>query len=469
LFRLGRKRNQNSGKIVRIPTFLSSLNIGTLLFGTILIYIFITLILYLTQKHITIYEVVEGTISGNYRYSALALKEETVVDAEESGYITYYAREGVKANAGMLICAVGASQASAATDDSALAGGAALTTSLSDENLSSVKSDMLTFAVNFDEDTFADVYELKADLKSLILQSTTNDDAGEYVTGSYEAPSSGFVVYSIDGMEALTEDDLTEDIFDLSAYSRDNLRLNTSVTAGDAIYKLIDENSWYLYFPVDDKLRTQLESLEKVSVRFLKDGNTFSAPFEMITVGGDVYGKVTLTSSLVRYVTDRFLEIELVLERKNGLKIPVSSIAEKVFVRVPEEYVTENESTQSEVRLIRETYNSDGTAVQSNVTANVYSYDEEKGDYLLSPELFEIGDYVVMPGTSKKYQITEDEMKTIQGVYNVNKGYAVFREVEIIDENEQFCIVTPDDYYGLNAHDRIALDASRVETDEIIY
>lgn len=73
-----------------------------------------------------------------------------------------------------------------------------------------------------------------------------------------------------------------------------------------------------------------------------------------------------------------------------------------------------------------------------------------------------------MPGTTKKYQITDDTMEKIQGVYNVNKGYAVFREVNIVDENEEFCIVDPNNVYGLNAHDRIVLDASQVEQDEII-
>ena len=66
---------RRSDKVRGIPT---SVNVGTLMFGLILVYIIITLFLYLTQKHVASYEVVEGTISGNYRYSAIALKEEEV-------------------------------------------------------------------------------------------------------------------------------------------------------------------------------------------------------------------------------------------------------------------------------------------------------------------------------------------------------------------------------------------------------
>ena len=74
----------------------------------------------------------------------------------------------------------------------------------------------------------------------------------------------------------------------------------------------------------------------------------------------------------------------------------------------------------------------------------------------------------MMPGTSRKYQISDDVFETIQGVYNINKGYTIFREVNIIDENEEFCIVDPSNVYGLSAHDRIVLDASQVDSDEII-
>ena len=60
------------------------LNIGTLLFSIVFVYMVISVIVYFTQPHVTYYEVVNGTISGNYRFRALALHEETVVTAEQS-------------------------------------------------------------------------------------------------------------------------------------------------------------------------------------------------------------------------------------------------------------------------------------------------------------------------------------------------------------------------------------------------
>lgn len=455
--------NQNRyGKTRRIRSLPSSVNVGTLIFGLILVYILITLLLYLTQKHIAGYEVVEGTISGNYRYNAIALKEEEIIDSDVSGSITYYAREGSKANAGMLICAAGGAS------DGAASSGNALVTTLSEADFAQAKNEITTFSVNFNESMFSEVYSFKSDMQGVVLQSSVNEDAGDYVTGSYEAPVPGFVVYSTDGMEGLTADELTSDCFNVGSYQSENLRLKTSVQAGEPIYKLITNDIWSLCFPVSDSLKLDLEDISNIRVRFLKDNETFSAPIEMVEGKDGTYGKITLKSSLVRYVSDRYLEIELILNRAKGLKIPVSSITEKTFLEVPEEFVSVNEESSNEVFLTRETFLADGSSSMSNVTASVYSHDRENGCYLIDPSLFETGDYIIMPDSSRKYQVTPDTVKTIQGVYNINKGYAVFRQVTIIDENEEFCIVDPGNIYGLSAHDRIVLDASKVNEDDII-
>ena len=436
------------------------MNVGTLIFGLILVYIVITLILYLTQKHIAGYEVVEGTISGNYRYDAIALKEEEIINSDVSGSVSYYAREGSKANKDQVICSVGVSPL---TDPESN-----IVTQLSEEDLQQAKNEMITFAVNFSDNMFSEVYGFKSDMQGVILQSSINEDAGDYVSGSFAAPAPGFVVYSLDGMEDLTAEDLSSECFNIGTYQSENLRLKSAVSAGDPLYKLITNDTWELCFPVSDALRRDLEDIKTIRVRFLKDNTTFSAPIEMVEGKDGVYGKITLKSSLVRYVTDRYLEIELILNRAKGLKIPVSSITEKTFLEIPEEYVTVNEDSPNEVFLIRETFLADGSSSTSNVTASVYSHDKESGCYLIKPGLFETGDYVIMPGTTRKYQITPDTEKTIQGVYNINKGYAVFRQVNIIDENEEFCIVDPGNIYSLSAHDRIVLDASKVKEDDII-
>ena len=106
----------NNGKITEYRRY-SWLNIGTILFGAIFIYMVITVILYLTAQHITSYEVTSGSISGNYRYTALAIKSEKIIPADYSGYVTYYARSGARAGSGMIICSIDENPSQERTSD----------------------------------------------------------------------------------------------------------------------------------------------------------------------------------------------------------------------------------------------------------------------------------------------------------------------------------------------------------------
>ena len=49
---------------------------------------------------------------------------------------------------------------------------------------------------------------------------------------------------------------------------------------------------------------------------------------------------------------------------------------------------------------------------------------------------------------------------TFRAFYNINQGYAVFRQIEILDQNEEYCIVDQGTSYGLRAFDYIARDGA---------
>ena len=449
----------NSNKKITRYRRYSMINIGTILFGVIFFYMIICISLYVTAEHITSYEVTAGSIIGNYRCPALSVKSEEIITSTQSGKVTYYAREGAKASSGMTICSLNEGNYDVSSADEPI--------TLSSDDASKLKSAISSFALNFDDSSYQNVYNFKADIESSVLQMSQNTDQSSVsILNQCNAPVSGFIVYSIDGMEQLEETDITSDLFNQNNYHKTNLRLNSTVSAGDNLYKLVTSENWALYFPLDSALATELEDRSTIRFRFLKDNNTFNAPFSMVQNGTEYFGKITLNNSLIRYVSDRYLEIELLMNRKTGLKIPTSAIAEKVFYKIPEDYVIPNNDTGDEITILRETFNKDGSAVVRRITAKVYA--KKDNYYLVDTSLFKEGDYVQMIDTSKKFQIQDGNIETIQGVYNINKGYAIFREVTIIDENEEFCIVEPNNIYGLAAHDYIVLDASTVDADDLV-
>ena len=151
---------------------------------------------------------------------------------------------------------------------------------------------------------------------------------------------------------------------------------------------------------------------------------------------------------MIRYAKDRFLNIELILEQESGLKIPKSSVIEKEFYVVPVEYMTSNENGTMQGFLIKE----EGEAVFH--TEEIYHITED-------------GEVYLNPGTSETCQLKEK--KSLKGVYSINKGYTVFKQVTILCENEDYYIIDEGVDYSLSNYDHIVLDGSMVEASEVVF
>ena len=64
---------------------------------------------------------------------------------------------------------------------------------------------------------------------------------------------------------------------------------------------------------------------------------------------------------------------------------------------------------------------------------------------------------------------TVGKQGTLVGVYNINKGYADFKQIEVLYSNDEYSIVKSNSYTGLRAYDYIALDSSQVTDKDFVY
>ena len=69
--------------------------------------------------------------------------------------------------------------------------------------------------------------------------------------------------------------------------------------------------------------------------------------------------------------------------------------------------------------------------------------------------------------TNKDLRLSEKD--TLKGVYNVNKGFAIFRRIEIIEEGQEYTIVKDGTSYGISDYDQIALIGDTAIEQQIIY
>ena len=430
-------------------------NIGTVIFGVLFIYLIITVLLYVFKAHVQTYQVISGPLSGNDTYTALILRNESVVTSATDGYVNYYTGVSSKVAKNNLICSVTTEEMPQSN------------TAVSETDYNRLRRLASDASMRFDPVDFENVYDLQYSVSNILWDNATIDSSsGNFYTASED----GVVSTLIDGFEDIKEESLTADLGQNSGYSAKRLISHDSVRTGDVLYRLISGEEWSIYFPITDEQLIRLASLSDVKVKFLSDNNTESGKLSFLNIDDQRFGKITFNNGMIRYVDDRFAEVEIVSNTRTGLKIPISSIVTKEFYTIPEEFLTYS-GDGDDAGFLKEVRNDDGTKTTEFVSASLYeksepSEDGESALYYVDKSVFNDGDVLVSKDTNSKYAI--GNVDTLEGVYCVNRGYAVFRRIKIIDKNSVYCIVEEGTSYGLSLYDYIAEDGSSVRENQIV-
>lgn len=446
------------------------LNIGLIIFGIIFIYVMFYVFSYFTSTHTSVYEVIHGTIAINNSYTGLALRSEAVIQSEYSGKINYYMKDATKTGAGDLIYSVDTDGAIAKQINSANENASAL----SDESLNKIQNIISDYATGYSSDAFFETYTFKNDLNSELsealsvnaLNSITDAIASAEENSTFHkgtAVQDGIVVYYTDGFESVTTESFTSKMFDKSAYTKVNLKDRTSVEVNDVAYKLITDESWNVVIPITDETIRQLRDLNTLRVKFKKDNTVMRVPFSTMEKDGITYLILNMEHSMIRFATDRYVDVELLFDEETGLKIPNSAIAAKDFFTVPMEYFQKGNNSSQEGIMVRKT-EKDGKITDFFVTPTIYFATEYL--YYVDGEDISDGDVILKPNSSETYTI--HETAKLDGIYSINKGYAVFKHIDIVYQNEEYSIIRSGTDYGVSLYDHIALDGSTVTENAII-
>ena len=464
-----RKSKNNKVKQYRKPL---NLNIGMLIFGAIFIYVIICVIMYYQTDHIVRYEVTEGSLATNNIYRGIAIRSESVVNTDTAGYVNFYAREGERVAKGDTVYIVDETgRLSQELEDASLG-----ENTLSNQELSEFRNEIVNFMHGYDDRNYENTYDFKYSLKNTVLklanvnmlQSIENENGGSAanIVNFCYAPETGIVAYWTDGYEDLTVDAVTEAVFDNKDYEKKQMLGNELMAVGDPVYKLSTDENWSVVIPIDAQRGAQIQQEDYVKVRFLKNQYESWGQAKLFTGSdGNTFLSLTFTNSMVTFVSDRFLDIELILNDETGLKIPNSSIVEKEFFLIDEDFVTtdENAGTQG---VIRQCYLENGNISSEFVETDAYSYDETEGVYYMDTSVLKTGDVLYKTNSQDTYTVSK--RATLIGVYNVNKGYADFKQINILYQNDEYSIVKANTTYGLNVYDYIVLDGTAVSDDQII-
>lgn len=462
--------DKKSKKISKYPAGLN-LNLGFIIFTVILIYVIICVVAYLRSRHIVGYEVKEGSLSTNRIYnSAFALRKEEVFKSNTAGYVNYFASESSRIGVGGLVYTV---DSAGGLQEMMMAEGAG-SISLSNEDLANLRTQIVGFSSNFSPKLFNTVYEFKNALQgsaqkmtnAKILESmkAVNDarvESIEYCTAS----KTGIVVYNTDGFENITLDSLSKKIVEGSAgYKKTQIDSSGLVSEGEAVYKLIEDENWSLVISVDKETAEELVAEDYIRVKFLKNQDKSWAKVSSVTTSeGDSLVVLSFNNSVLTYAADRYLGIELLLTEQRGLKIPNSSIVEKSFYIIKDEFITMGQNGNQGV--LKRIFNKNGEESVDFTEATVYYSDA--GYSYIDLSVLEAGDTLYKPDSSEI--CTVGEQKSLTGVYNINKGFADFRQINVLYKGDEYSIVQSNTMYGLSVYDHIVLDASAIKENQLIY
>lgn len=428
--------------------------------------------MYFTSKHIVGYEVKAGSLSITNVYEGIALRDEIVVTSDHSGYVNYYAREGEKVGSGGIVCSVDETGQLQDLMNKEATGGVAI---LKDSDLSEIKNEIVDFSSSFDNRNFQSAYDFKYAIEGSVMKFMNNNLLSNMETLNSEnsaglinlcySPESGIVVYSVDGFEEATPSEVNKDWFKKDAYDKKQLLNNELVSSGDVLYKLSDNEEWSVIIPVERERAEELLAEEYVRVRFLKNRYESWGRVEILEgTDGETYVQLHFNNSMVTFAKDRFVDVELITDVETGLKVPNSSIVTKQFYLIPKDYVTKSGNNNSD-SVLRETYAEDGSKSAEPISVTIYSENED--EYYIDDDELRIGDRIIRPDSMQDYTISK--VAELTGVYNINKGYADFKQIQILNQNDEYSIIKSNTDYGLVAYDYIVLDADSVETDEFIY
>lgn len=467
-------------KVVRMPRRNIHFPIGHILLGLMIVYLVVAVVDYTKTPRISIYEVTEKNIADDNNCRGMIIREERVVNTSSAGYINYYIGNNERVAKNQTVYSV---DESGNIHDMLLDAGTK--TRLSKENIQWVRDKISSYRKGFSELQYSKTSNLHNEMENAVLELTTEDmlknlsSVMSAASGSgvsfrtVAAQESGMVSYYVDDYSGLKPDHVTADMFE-EDYERTNARTDQLVSANSPVYKLVTSEDWTIVLHLSLEQYNALKAEEKrqksdgaeqatIIITLTRAGIDKRVTYTLKKESGSYFAIASLDKYMSYYIDDRFLDVSLNLNSEPGLKIPKSAILEKEFYVIPNEFMIRSEDTESQGVTI-ESYDKNGNVDYIFTPAYIY-YQDDVHTYI-NKELCESGSYLYNKETKERFQLGESI--TLEGVYNTNKGYCIFKRIERLKDNGEYCIVAKNTKYGISVYDHIIVDASTVTDQEII-
>lgn len=451
-------------------------NIGLVIALGILILLSIQLYRYFTTPHLSVYEVMEGKSDSEFTATAMILRKETVYNTKNAGYLNYYFREGARVSNGAKVYSLNDS-----SNLKDLLNMDENNSVLTSADLGRLKSDLRDFCMNYEDASFEECYRMREDFLSdylryrdiSMLEEVENHSAGN-AKGFYTAytSQSGMITYYSDIYDGYTADRLNGTEFFKENRVVPERASTTGLSGIDSFaYKIVDDLNWELIVELSkDNLTSVIANGTNVRFSIKGDDTLYDCKYETLTIGDALYLRIPMQRFVKDYLRYRFLEVTIYIDAEEGLKIPKTALVERELYQIPERFiVTGGGNEEDEVGVSLEFFNSEtGEAAYEFYEIEPLFY--EKGYYYVTDDELPAQRYIAAPQQDAEPEraMLYTFLTKMEGVYNMNKGYAVFRRIVRITDVDGYILVKSGLAGGVSMYDHIILDTSAVSKDVIL-
>lgn len=448
-------------------------NIGTIVFGVIFIYVLIHVVMALRVERLAIYEVQNSYIDTNITTTALIVREEKLINADSSGYVSYYVRDGEKIGKNKTVYTI--DETGSVYDQLKDANSDEL--EMSNEALTEVRTRISTYENYFDYSDFSELYNFKYDIENAVLE-LTNEALIEQLTAlddnttsvaTYKKVSttdSGIITYYKDGYENFNVKSFKAKDVDKSTYKKTTLKTGEIINSGDPVYKLVTSENWQLVAPITKEEATRLEEKDTIEINISNSSKNIICNFELKQQDNKHFAIISLSQQMVNFINERYIDIVIFMEQNNGLKIPNTSITEKKVYKIPIDFLSNGSDSAEKEFFNVKMLDDKGEVTVKQVNPDIYITDDKY--CYVDPNDFADDDVIINTDTNETIALASADTSKIEGVYCVNQGVASFRCIDVLFQDDEYTIVKADVPYSIAWYDRIVLNQSTVTENQII-
>lgn len=461
------------------------LGIGTFFYFLIFFYLIYNIISFLISNDVNYVSAEKGSIYSDELFDGIILRNETVIKSTSNGIASYYVPEGNKINIDSIVCMIDSNGTYTAeikkdlnyiNDKLAYANNCNLH--------EDIKKNLYTYTMNYDNDTFGNVYEFKANLNDTVSNITQSLYIHEQIDldtvrskellesqinnniSIIKTIKSGVISYKIDGYENFNIDNLdAKALFEFKNEGEICTYKQESVEQESPLFKIVDNDKWYIVCEMKDDLTDFIQGKDNIFINIIeKDVTIKTKVFDII----DENKKEYLILEIDRYfdlIKSRKIKFQIVYEQYDGIKIPKTAVTEKEFVKIPKSCIAKKGNSEG---VLKKTYGESFVGGESVEFVKIgFNHIEDDNYYVpVNEEGLQLND-ILVDSTDNNYTITDK--KSLKGVYIINKGYTNFKLIDEIYAADSYIIVETNTPYGIRIYDRVIADASTAKEDVILY